>query len=72
MAREQSSRLVQILNKEGENAWVEGHQGGVVIVLELKRRKKVLLEMLDEFDSQTVQSWLAPIADDLGLELDLF
>ena len=66
------SRLVQILSKEGENAWVDGHQGGVVIVLELKRRKKVLLEMLDEFDLQAVQAWMGPIAEDLGLELDLF
>ncbi len=66
------SRLVQVLSKGGETTWVEGHQGGVVIVLELKRRKKVLLEMLDEFDPKTVQTWLEPIAQDLGLELDLF
>jgi len=66
------SRLVQVLSKGGETTWLQDHQGGVVIVLELKRRKKVLLEMLDEYDPQTVQHWLEPIASELGLELDLF
>ncbi|MDX1437949.1 MAG: hypothetical protein R3335_14145 [Anaerolineales bacterium] len=66
------SRLVQVLNKQGESTWVEGHHGGVVIVLELKRKKKVLLEMLDEYDAEAVQRWLEPIAQDLGLDLDLF
>lgn len=66
------SRLVQVLAKGGETTWLQDHKGGVVIVLELKRRKKVLLEMLDEDDPQNVQHWLEPIASELGLELDLF
>jgi transposase len=66
------SKLVQVLSKQGEATWVEGHQGGVVLVLELKRKKKVLLEMLDEYDAESVQRWLEPIAVDLGLDLDLF
>jgi hypothetical protein len=66
------ARLVKVLSAEDNNTWVEDHQGGVVIVLELKTRKKVLLEMLDESDSDSVQSWLDPIAEDLGLEVSLF
>ncbi len=66
------SRHVQLLSAGGKNTWVEHHQGGVVIVLELKRKKKVLLEMLDEEDPKVVQTWLEPIAKDMGLEVDLF
>ena len=66
------SRLVQVLSKGGEHAWVEGHQGGVVLVLELKQKKKVMLELMDEYDPDLVQTWLEPIALDLGLELDKF
>jgi hypothetical protein len=66
------ARQVRVLSVEDKNPWVEDHEGGVVIVLELKSRKKVLLEMLDEFDTRAVQAWLEPIATDLGLELNLF
>lgn len=66
------ARLVQVLSATGDHAWIDDHQGGVVIVLELKRRKKVLLEMVDGEEAHAVREWLTPIAEDLGLELDLF
>lgn len=66
------SRLVQVLCTHGQNTWIEEHQGGVVLVLELKHRKKILLEMLDEDDPAFVEEWLSPIAQDLGLEVNLF
>ena len=66
------SRLVQVLATHGQNTWIDEHQGGVVLVLELKHRKKILLEMLDEDDPVFVEEWLAPIANDLGLEVNLF
>lgn len=67
------SRLVRVLTPESsESAWMEDHEGGVVIVLELKSRKKVLLEMMEEFDPEAVQDWLSPIAQDLGLDVSMF
>jgi hypothetical protein len=66
------SRLVHVLSSYGDNAWIDDHRGGVVIVLELKRRKKVLLEMIEENDPGSVERWLSPIAETLGFELDLF
>jgi hypothetical protein len=66
------SRLVQVLSSNGNDAWVDQHSGGVILVLELKKQKKVLLEMVDEVDPQSAQSWLQPIAKDLGLEVDIF
>ena len=66
------SRSVRVLSKHGDNTWVDDHRGGVVLVLELKRRKKVLLEMVEEEDPQTVRTWLEPIAQELGLEVTLF
>lgn len=66
------SRLVKVLSTAGQSSWVKDHRGGVVIVLELKRRKKVLLEMLDEPDIHRVHEWLDPIAIELGLEVDNF
>jgi transposase len=66
------SRLVQVIDQDGSKTWVEDHKSGVVIVLELKRRKRVLLEMMDQHSSQDVRLWLEPIARDLGLEVDVF
>ncbi len=33
------SKKVMILNNPGEEAWIDKHQGGVVIVLELRKRR---------------------------------
>jgi DNA-directed RNA polymerase subunit RPC12/RpoP len=65
-------QLAQVLNSYGENTWIQDHQGGVVVVLELKRRKKVLLELTGEDDPNLVHNWLTPIAENLGLQLELF
>ncbi len=66
------SKLVQVLDRDTGETWVDARGGSVVIVLELKSGKKVLLEMLDEDDPKSVHTWLEPIALDLGLDLDLF
>ena len=66
------ARMVRILSREGSDTWLHNHEGGVVLVLELKRSKKVLLEMLDEDDPEAVQNWLRPLAEALNLEVDAF
>lgn len=66
------TRQVRTLSAGEKNVWIDDHQGGVVLVLELKRRKQVLLEMIGETDSDVVQRWLAPIVKDLDLEVDVF
>ena len=66
------ARMVRVLGKGQEGLWIDDHQGGVVIVLELKRGKKVMLEMIGEPNPDVVQNWLEPIASELGLEMDVF
>jgi DNA-directed RNA polymerase subunit RPC12/RpoP len=63
---------VRVLAAEAKGVWIDDHHGGVVIVLELKRNKKVLLEMIDEPDPDIVYSWLGPIASELDLEMEMF
>jgi hypothetical protein len=64
------TKRVRILNNTGDGAWIEKHQGGVVVVLELKKMKKLILEILDEYDPQIVFDYLDPIVEDLGLNLE--
>jgi hypothetical protein len=66
------ARLVRMLDPENSGVWIEDHQGGVIIILELKRKKKVLLEMVEEDDIQEVRHWLEPIARELNLNLEVF
>ncbi len=66
------TRLVRMLDAERSGVWINDHHGGVIIILELKRKKKVLLEMVGEEDLQRVQDWLEPIASDLDLTLEIF
>jgi transposase len=66
------SKKVMILNNPGEEAWIDKHQGGVVIVLELKKKKKLVLEIIDEYDPEIVHASLKPIIADLGLSLEFF
>jgi transposase len=66
------SRLIHVLSPNGNSTWIDQHSGGVILVLELKKRKKILLEMVDEVDVKAVRNWLQPITTDLGLEVDIF
>lgn len=66
------SRMVRVLSGGKEGVWLDQHQGGVVIILELKRGKKVMLEMTDESTPETVHKMLAPIVDRWGLDMDVF
>ncbi len=66
------SRLVEVLSVNQDHSWIEGHQGGVVIVLELKQRKKVMLEMLHQYDVNSARTWLEPLVTELGLQVDAF
>jgi transposase len=66
------SRFVRVLNTAQKGVWLDEHQGGVVIVLEIKRRRKVLLEMVGDYTQEEVEDWLGPIANDLGLEMEVF
>ena len=66
------SKRVKILNNVRDVAWVENHQGGVVIVLELKNRKKLILEILDEFDPERVHDYISPLIAELGMDLEYF
>ncbi len=66
------SRLVQVLSTNNGDGWIDAHQGGVVLLLELKRHKKVFLELVGETDPRSAQTWLAPLVGELGLELEIF
>ncbi len=63
---------VRVLASEEKGIWIDDHQGGVIIVLELKQNKKVLLEMVDEFDPEIVHGWLVPVVQELDLEMEMF
>ncbi len=64
--------LVYHIRNEGGNGWLERHQGGVVIILELKAKKRILLELVDDESVESVQAWLEPIARSLNLDLEVF
>lgn len=66
------TRFVKVLDNAQKGVWLDEHQGGVVIVLELKRSSKVLLEMVGDYTQEEVEDWLEPIADNLGLEMEVF
>lgn len=66
------SRLVRLIETEGNGMWMDDHGGGVVLVLELKRQKKVMLEITNEDDLSYVRSWLEPIAERLDFEVEVF
>ncbi len=72
MPQGRKTRQVRTLSAGDKNMWIDKHQGGVVLVLELKRRKQVLLEMLNESDASVVHDWLGPILRDMGLDIDVF
>lgn len=64
--------LARLLNVGEKNVWMDDHEGGVILVLELKRNKKVMLELTGESDPEVVRRWLKPVVEHLGLEMDLF
>jgi DNA-directed RNA polymerase subunit RPC12/RpoP len=66
------AKTVKVLSSGNNGVWIDQHEGGVVIVLELKRSKKVLLEMVDESNLDSVQQMLSPIVSGWGLEMDIF
>ncbi len=66
------AKLVEVLSTDVSDPWLDKHAGGVVILLELKRRKKVVLEVLEETDPDTVLLWLKPLVEELGLDIDVY
>lgn len=52
--------------------WVDKHQGGVILVIEVKQNTKVLFEIMNEEDPSVVRQWLFPIVNGLGLEMEVF
>ena len=66
------TRLVRVLSGGNNSVWLDDHEGGVIVILELKRSKKVMLEMTDESNTDQVHQLLSPIVSQWGLEMDVF
>jgi transposase-like protein len=64
--------LVYHIKNAAGNGWIDRHQGGVVIILELNAKKRILLELVDDDTAETARAWLDPIAKSLNLDLAVF
>ena len=63
--------VYQIKNDDGGRR-IARHQGGVVIMLELNPKKRIMLELVDDDTAEAARSWLDPLAVSLGLDLAVF
>jgi DNA-directed RNA polymerase subunit RPC12/RpoP len=63
---------VSPIKGNGGNGWIKGHQGGIVIVLELSKKKRLLLELIEDSTPESARNWLEPIAASLNLDLVVF
>jgi hypothetical protein len=64
--------LVYHIKNEAGNGWIDHHQGGVMIILELTTKKRIMLELVDDDTAESARSWLDPIARSLSMDLSVF
>lgn len=54
----------------GSEIWLEYHHAGIMLIVELKRHKKDVMEILGDSTPRESQAWLTPLAAVRGVSME--